>query len=222
MNKILDQGAKIGKEGLKSAGIVLSCLIRWVGIMAVGLFLSLWIFFYAMSKIYQLRKGNEAKGFWENFTAFFSDINYSVFLIFILQIVMIIAYFYIANKYAIQKAISLLWERQGSGFITTYIGQLVDYLHEKKPTLFTDKPDVEQIQRELIALNNTNHIAGVVQRKTTHYVLSKAKLGSNSSSLVQQLTTLRFNPMALLPALWGFYALVGIQVLFILYIYYRY
>lgn len=222
MKKILDQGAKIGKQGLKSVGIVFSCLIRWVGMMTVGVFLSLWIFFYSMSKIYQLRSGSEAKGFWNNFTAFFSDINYSVILIFLLQIVMIIAYFFVANKYVIQKAISLLWEKQGSVFITDYVGQLMDYLYEKKPSLFGDKPNREEIQREVIALNDHNHVASMLQRKTTHYVVSKARLGNSSSSLVQQLTTLRFNPMALLPALWVFYGLIGVQVLFILYIYYRF
>ncbi|MCC9044120.1 hypothetical protein LNQ81_15725 [Myroides sp. M-43] len=222
MKKVLDKGIEIGKHGLKSFRIVFICLIRWIGMMVVGVFLSLWIFFYSMSKIYQLRKGSEARGFWDNFTAFFSDINYSVIIIFLLQVVMIIAYFYVANKYAIQKAISLLWEKQGSVFITDYVGQLMDYLYEKKPSLFGGKPNREAIQREVIALNDHNHVAGMLQRKTTHYVVSKARLGNSSSSLVQQLTTLRFNPMALLPALWVFYALVGVQVLFILYIYYRF
>ncbi|MGL4582162.1 MAG: hypothetical protein ACRCVU_04165 [Flavobacterium sp.] len=222
MKKILDKGAKLGKQGLKSVSIVFSCVIRWIGIMAVGVFLSVWIFFYSMSKIYQLRSGVEAIGFWDNFTAFFSDINYSVILIFLLQLVMIMAYFFVANKYAIQKAVSLLWQEQGSVFITDYVGQLMDYLYEKKPSLFGDKPNREEIQRELIALNDHNHVAGMLQRKATHYVVSKARLGNSSSSLVQQLTTLRFNPMALLPALWVFYALVGVQVLFILYIYYRF
>ncbi|MDM1444922.1 hypothetical protein HX030_13190 [Myroides odoratimimus] len=222
MKKVLDKGVAVGKQGLKSFRIVLICLIRWIGMMAVGVFLSLWIFFYSMSKIYQLRKGSEARGFWDNFTAFFSDINYSVIIIFLLQVVMIIAYFYVANKYAIQKAISLLWEKQGSVFITNYVAQLMEYLHQKKPTLFGSQPDKEAIQRELIALNEDNHVAGMVQRKTTNYVLSNAKLGNGPSTLLQQLTTLRFNPLALLPGLWMFYALVGIQILFILYIYYRY
>lgn len=222
MKKILDKGAEIGKQGLQSVSIVFSCLIRWVGMMLVGIFLSIWIFFYSMSKIYQLRKGSEATGFWDNFTAFFSDINYSVIVIFVLQLVMIVAYFVVANKYAIQKAIALIWERQGSGFFAGYIEQLLNLLTKSKPYLFGEKTNKEAIQRELIALNDDNHIAGVIQRKTTHYVLSKAKLGSSSSSLLQQFTTLRFNPLSLLPALWLFYGLVGVQVLFILYIYYRY
>lgn len=222
MKKVLDKGVEIGKQGLQSFSIVFSCLIRWVGMMLVGTFLSVWIFFYSMSKIYQLRKGSEATGFWDNFKAFFSDINYSVIIIFILQLVMIVAYFIVANKYAIQKAIAMLWEKQGSGFIAGYVEQLWNYLSKNKPHLFGEKPNKEAIQRELIALNDDNHVAGMIQRKTTHYVLSKAKLSNGPTSLLQQLTTLRFNPLSLLPALWLFYGLVGIQILFILYIYYRY
>lgn len=222
MKKVLDKGVEIGKQGLQSFSIVFSCLVRWIGMMLVGIFLSIWIFFYSMSKIYQLRKGSEATGFWDNFTAFFSDINYSVIIIFLLQLVMILAYFYVANQYAIQKAIALIWEKQGSGFFANYIEQLLAYLNKQKPHLFGEKPNKEAIQRELITLNEDNRVAGMIQRKTTNYVLSKAKLSNGSASLLQQLVTLRFNPLSLLPGLWLFYALVGLQILFILYIYYRY
>lgn len=218
MKDFLKKGKNIGNEGIKSFKIVFVCLMRWIGIMAVGVFLSLWIIIYALTKIYIMREGHEANGFFSNVGAFFSDINYSVIIIFVLQIALLIAYFFIANKYAIQKAISMLWERQGSEYIATYVAQLLGYLQAKKPNLFTETPDKHIIQQELIGMNASNAVASNVQRRTTNYILSKAKLSGGKGNLVQQLTTLRFNPMALLPALWGFYALVAIQIMFIVHL----
>lgn len=217
MKEFIEKGKNLGNEGIKSFKIVFICLLRWLGIMLVGIFLSLWIIIYSMTKIYIIREGLEANGFFANVGAFFKDINYSVAFIFIVQILMLIGYFIIANKYAIQKAIAMLWERQGSEYISSYIAQLLGYLQAKQPALFTDSLDKQTIKQELINMNATNAVASNLQRRTTNYILSKAKVGGKGN-LLQQLTTLRFNPMAFLPALWGFYALVVLQILFIVYL----
>ncbi|WP_010253378.1 hypothetical protein [Myroides injenensis] len=219
MNKIVKGGVKLGQEGLKTFKIVLICSFRWIVMMLTGIALSSFIFIYSMTKAYKLREGTDAVGFMPNLKALFSDTNFSAIVILLIQIIFVILYFWIANRYAIQKAISLIWERQGSSYFENYIGRLLGYLEAKSPMLFAnDVINKDVIKEELISLNNKTAVSNFVLRKSTNYIVKKAPLGRKTGNLVQQLSSVKFNPANLLPALWGFYALVILQVLMIIYL----